>query len=908
MRSSHWERLESTYGEALELPPQERAAFLDRACGGDAEFRGEVDAMLAEAPAHRSLRLEGRLLIDVHSHGGPGDAPRDPNVGRRIGAWRLVRRLGRGGMATVYLAEREDAQFQQHVAIKIGRPSFGEGDAPARFRIERQVLASLVHPHIARLLDGGVTDDGHAYIVMEYVEGLSITDHCSTAAVSLTDRLKLFQVVCLAVQHAHRNLIVHRDLKPGNIMVSSQGEVKLLDFGIAKLLDPRALGVSAVATRGDVRPMTLEYAAPEQIAGGAITTATDVHALGIVLYELLTGWRPFDAPTPTEVERRIAAEVPVSPSVAVRHRARAGALRGITSDLDTIVQMALRKEPERRYGSAGQLADDLERFLQGRPVIAQGDTVGYRARKFVSRHRVAVTAAAVIMMLLAAFGLVSAVQARRLAAERDAADRERARAEQVLAALTEMFRVTDPAVTPASGAVPVADLLRQGEDLARRQFAGQPAVGARLAHALGRIHATRSEYEHARTLFEEALNAQRSLAGDDDALTIEIFHDLAVLVGHMGEKDRAEALLRESLDRHRRRYGERHDKVAQALQDLAELTTDRGVRERLYRDALAMRRAGRAGDDAAVAWAMSQLASHLNGAGKLDEAMALQRDAVAMLQRTVGERHPRHLLALGELAQLLNRANQLDEAEATNRRLLEMQREVFGSQSFQVAESLNSLGVNLATRGEYASAEVLLAESFTVHLAVFGEGHWRTANTARNVGRVFELQRRYGEALEWLTRAASIFERAEGRVTQSSLYIRAQAGLVMLRLDRGAEAERTLRNALTGLEAVAQEAGESRLADARVWLGRVLVEQGQAPQASGFLRPAVGYRDRALGPTHPRAAEAQCELARALAGQGHRDESKALLDACWPIYQKWGLADPVVVRALSRLVQATGGG
>jgi serine/threonine-protein kinase len=897
MTATRWHRLESIYLDAAARPPAARTAFLDDACGGDAELRHEIEAMLAEATPERSLEVERRLVVDVAAAPG-GTAPADPLIGRRIGPWRLERCIGRGGMATVYQVAREDAAFQQRAALKVGRPAFGDADAD-RFRIERQILANLNHPNIARLLDGGVTDGGQPYLVMEFVAGEPITAYCATRRLSIADRLRLFNLVCLAVQHAHRNLIVHRDLKPGNILVTADGEVKLLDFGIAKLLDAAALGLHAAPTREHVRPMTLEYAAPEQVAGGPITTATDVHALGVLLYELLTGSRPYDAPTTSDIERRITTEAALAPSLAAR-TLPATVTRELRGDLDTVVLMALRKEPERRYASAGQLAEDLERYLAGRPVLAQCDTVAYRVRKFAGRHRWGVAAAVLFVTTLIGFAVVTALQARRLAIERDTVDAERARAEQVLAALTDMFRMSDPSVTPAGSALPVAELLRQGEELARRQFAGQPQVRARLALALGRIHAARSEYEQARSLLESALaTAQSDVV--DATLRTEIAHELAVLIGHMGDAATAEARLRDSLANLRRLYGTPHARVAQALQDLADVTADKDASAALHREALVQWRMLHPGDHPDVAWAMSRSAAQLIGAGKLDDAEPLARNAVDMFARTVGDRHPRYLQALGELAQLLNRRNLLDEAGATHRRLLGIQREVFGEQSFQVAETLNSLGVNQATRGQYAAAESTVAESFAVHTALFGEAHWRTANVARNLGRVFELQRRFEEAEAWLVRASTLYERAEGRVTHNTHYIRGQIGLVQLRLGRMAEAERTLRSALTGLEAQAAAAGESRLADVRLWLGRVLVESGRPAGAEPLLRAAVAYRDRALGPEHPRAAEARCELARALAALGRRQESAALLATSQAIYESWGLADPVIITALRGL-------
>ena len=380
--------------------------------------------MLAAAGPDRALAIE-RFIVDRAVEAGDVG----PLIGSRLGPWRLVGVLGRGGMGTVYRAERADGHYRQEVAVKILGSGPCDPYAIDRFRTERQVLAHLTHPNIAGLLDGGFAPDGTPYLVMELVDGVPISEWCAAQRLPLEARLRLFRVVCDAVQHAHRALVVHRDLKPSNIFVSQSGIVKLLDFGIAKLLDPGAWDVGSVATRADLRLITPEYAAPEQRRDGHITTATDVYALGVVLYELLTGLRPRELTgstrsshpqdlvpspviAPSEVVRRFTSNrstlertrestaTDVTWSVADRRRL----FRRIRGDLDRIVLNALREEPERRYASAGQLGEEIERFLAGRAVLAQPDTVGYRARKFVGRNRLAVTAAAVFISCIVAFG------------------------------------------------------------------------------------------------------------------------------------------------------------------------------------------------------------------------------------------------------------------------------------------------------------------------------------------------------------------------------------------------------------------------------------------------------------------------------------------------------------------------
>jgi eukaryotic-like serine/threonine-protein kinase len=392
MDLEHWEQVKKIFAGALDSP--DREAYLDATCSGNPTLRRYADQLLRAHSLEPGL-LERRFIPDED----PEHPPADALIGRRVGAYVIARKIGQGGMGAVYLAERDD-DFTQQVALKLIRPGLQSAELVSRFRTERQILANLQHAGIARLLDGGVTDDGHPYLVMEYVDGVPITTFCDENRLPISERLRLFGEVCAAVQFAHRNLVVHRDLKPSNILVTGSGDVKLLDFGIAKLLDPSSGDRSIAWTRAEMRLLTPEYAAPEQVRGETITTATDVYSLGVLLYELLTGRRPFrlSEQVAAEVERLICEETPVPPSTAVAafetvvHPGGRSELltldrvsearcthpvrlrRVLRGDLDNVVMMALRKESERRYASAERFAEDIERYLSGRPIIARKDT------------------------------------------------------------------------------------------------------------------------------------------------------------------------------------------------------------------------------------------------------------------------------------------------------------------------------------------------------------------------------------------------------------------------------------------------------------------------------------------------------------------------------------------------------
>lgn len=399
MPSSAWERIETIFLEAADLPRDRQQAFLDQACAGDAGLRREVQSLLD------SDRKSGEKITRAVEDEAQSLFGLSPVVGSRLGAWRVVREIGRGGMGAVYLATRDDDQFQKTVAIKLVKRGMDTADVQRRFHHERQILAALDHPNIARLIDAGASADGRSFFVMEYVEGQPIDTYCRDHSLSLGDRCRIFLKVCEAVSHAHRNLVVHRDLKPGNIFVAPDGTPKLLDFGVAKLLDPNAdpqLNVTGMPAR----LLTPQYASPEQVMGRPVNTSTDVYSLGAVLYELLTGAcaQHLDSTSPAEIERVICLQEVPPPSAAKP---------GIPSDLDNIVMMAMRKDPARRYQSVDQFAGDIHRYLDGRPILARKDSLAYRAGKFVSRHRIMIAAASLVALSLVGGIVIAVSQARR---------------------------------------------------------------------------------------------------------------------------------------------------------------------------------------------------------------------------------------------------------------------------------------------------------------------------------------------------------------------------------------------------------------------------------------------------------------------------------------------------------------
>ncbi len=631
MDPAPWKKVEEIFDAALQHPRAARAEVVAAACGGDEGLCQEVLSLLESADTAEDY------FTDLASRTGVAPAAEvDGNrlIGRTVGRYRLVRVLGGGGMGIVFLAERDDQQFEKEVALKLLRLGVGSGEGLQRFLRERQILARLEHPGIARLLDGGVTDDGTPYYVMEYVEGLPIDRFCDAHRLTVDARLDLFLRVCEAVEHAHRHLVVHRDLKPGNILVDADGRVKLLDFGIARVLDEVD---SATGTKlsGLARPMTLAWASPEQVRGEPITTASDVHALGLLLYALLTGFHAYrrEFTSSSDAERVICQEEPTQPSGRLAEAgddeqrrigdARGASLLGLRSvlagDLDAIVMMALRKEPERRYASVSHLEDDVRRFRQGLPVQAHRDSLRYRVSRFVRRNRLAVGAAASILIMLVAlvalaieYGVSSAAHGRELA-------QEAATTQQVSDFLVELFRSADP-VEGFGDTVRARAILDEGA-LRLADTDVRPDIRARMMTALALVYYNLGLYDDAASLHRAALALQREVYGPEHPEVAETLTHLAdAYFGNRAFED-AEPLYREALLLYRR-LGTDPLSTATALQGLARVQRELGQADSakaMLNEVLALRRAALGDDHFQTLWA------------ELDVAYALRGEAIPTL-------------------------------------------------------------------------------------------------------------------------------------------------------------------------------------------------------------------------------------------------------------------------------------
>lgn len=714
-----WQKLTALFDAALAVPAAERTAFLDDACAGEPELRAELDALLAvhdadadgtdlASPAHQ---LAPELAASLVGH----DPEPDPDLGgQRVGSYELRELIGRGGMADVYRAGRADAQYERDVAVKLMKPGLRIDDVERRFRLERQILARLEHPNIATLLDGGVSGDGRPFLVMPYVKGRPITEHADHADLGVRARVALLRTVCEAVQFAHANLVVHRDLKPSNILVTDAGDVRLLDFGIAKLLDPDSLDMTMALT-GDGRLLTPEYAAPEQVRGEAITTATDVHALGVLLFELLTGHRPYRGDTVLALHRAVCDDQAPRPSTLTA--------QPLDADLEAIVMMALRKEPQRRYASAGQLGDDLGHYLAGQPVTARPDTMGYRLRKFLGRNRVAVAAAAVVTMALVGATVFATSQASARARALAVAEAERERSEQLNDFLIDIFRESEPG---AGGEVTARQLLDAGARRIDFALDAHPRVQASMAQAIGEAYGALGLFNQADSLIARALDTRRAVLPDDHpdlASALQSQGSLRISQGRYDEAaaayDAAAAIL-EAADQPDPRA---RSFILEAQANLDILRGDHEHAGRYLDEARTLLEADAEGNRRRLAgiWRLyGRLAADQR---EWDQALASHRRALALWPDSLVHRHPRYYDLLESVALTLSNVGEVDSALALHRETLAGRRRMMGPTHPTVGYSLHNLGRELATLGDHAGAIPYYQEAIAIREAALGAEH-----------------------------------------------------------------------------------------------------------------------------------------------------------------------------------------
>jgi serine/threonine-protein kinase len=865
MQESRWDRLQRLFGEALALDPAQREPFVARACAGESALADELRALLRSDAAGGDpvkavvAQAAGRWLA--------GD--RRALVGRQLGPWRVVAHIADGGMGAVYRAERADGQYEQQVAVKVLNPALVSAESRGRFQTERQILARLAHPLIARLLDGGSTEDGAPYLVMEFVDGEPIDAWCGRHAPDTAARLRLFVQVCRAVDFAHHNLVVHRDLKPGNILVDAHGAPRLLDFGIARLVDAEA------ATRTGDTVLTPTHASPEQITGGAITTATDIYALGVLLYDLLTGRLPHAPTTGSAVAmaRAIVETQPPRPSSAVTlgssRRLQEAQRRGerltperlareLQGDLDNIVLMALRKEPQRRYATARDLADDIERFLAHRPVSARPDTLAYRGAKLLRRHPVAVLASAAALVLSLAG---AAAFTWRLAEERDRALAAERSARRTAEFTSSLLRGTG-ANEEASRRISVRELLDKAAQRVAEELKEDPEVASRMRSALGSAYHSWGAYTEAQRELESALADLRAQHPGPHADVAEVLSLLGTVAHDRGELEAGLEWARQA-ETMWRAVGD-PAQHAIALTDVA--LSLNGLRRRaeaepVFREALARQRQAYGGDHKEIAWTLNNLAWGLHAMGRLDEAAGYYEEALAMLRR-LGAPNVELFQTLNNLAGLYGDRGDVETAERMLREVLALVEGLYGpSGHAAVARAHSALGVLEIERGRFEEAARNTRTALEANRKLLGERHTWTAITMQTHAIALLGLGRLDEAEALLQRSLAV--RREVLPPGHADTISSHFGLARVAVAHGelALAERELR---TAMDVIAKIAAPDRLQrDAvELLLGRVVALQGRREEGRAIAVAGVKRRQQTMPAGHHRrlAAEAGIDL------------------------------------------------
>lgn len=774
-------------------------------------------------------------------------------------------------MGRVYLAHRADDQFEQQVAIKVGAQRLVDPMTQARLRAERQILANLAHPNIAKLFDGGTTSEGVPYLVMEYVDGVPIDAYCDANRLSVAERLELLRTVCDAIHYAHQNLVIHRDIKAANVLVTEDGVPKLLDFGIAKLIDHEGR-VDDGLTREGVAVLTPANAAPEQIRQQAITTATDTYALGLLMYRLLTGTPAFELTScaPVEFARIVCEHPPTPPSQLFTQLARADATlaqeiaadrrspvkslaRLLRGDIDTIVMKALRKEPHRRYGSCLELADDIHRHLQSLPIEARADSQLYKARKFVQRHALGVASATGALVTLLVFAIVLSVQNERITAERD-------HAVAVSRFLEEIFTTPDPA--NARGLDKTAkEILAVGAERIRKDLGDRPEVQSELMETIGRVYLNLGEYTPSIDMLEASLALRLATLGPDHPDVARGRNQLAEALIRKAEYGRARELLEQSFAINRAKRGASSPEVATNLYNLAEL--------------------------------------HL-ATGELDAAEAAANQSIAIYV-PLGTAHGIELAeAKNTLSRILQVRGQLDDTERLLRESIEIVEATGGSDHPLLAYYLQNLGVLLQSQGEFDAAELALQQSLETTRRVLGEKHDLVATTRSIQGGLLHQRGAFAEAEDAYREALAIDSERRGPAHPYVGYDLTGLAILLHDMGRLDEAEETLRRAL-GIYAVSLDDDHQYIASALTELGAVLVSRGDAGDAVPLLTEALRIRRLDYPDDNVLTAATMLELGSALLETGRRGEAQDLILDAAGILQ--GRNDRRAQRAIAALAQ-----
>lgn len=936
-----WSKAQALFLRCADLPAAERDELLEPACAGEPALRAMVENLLRGDQAPDDYReAVGRA---VQGRIGEAAAHRQ---GMQIGAYTLASRIAEGGMGVVYLAHRSDRRFEQRVAIKLLPTVLASRDLKQRLLVERQILADLNHPNIASLLDGGETGDGVPWLAMEYIDGLPIDEYCDNQRLTVDQRIAIFLQVCTAVHYAHSNLVIHRDLKPSNILVTRDGVPKLLDFGIAKLLDARNSSRTMAMTVAGARLLTPRHASPEQINGEPITTASDVYSLGLLLYDLLCGSFPYEIPdtaSAAEFERRIVEDDPRPPSsrlasdtsgdIARRRSTTATELRGrLRGDLDTIVLKALRKETAARYSTARELSNDLGHAAAHRPILARPPTRGYLLSRFWLRHRTA--AMGVLATLVALIGGATAATVgffRATEAEQHALVEAR-NADATADFLVGLFQEAHPD-TSAGNERSVREILAIGLERVDIELADSPMARARVLETLSGVYKGLAEYPRAEALQRRALELHRATLQDDRAGEARLLNDLGDLLRIQSQHEHAAALMRESLAIHAS-LGRISEDWADALNNLGLVSEEMGVQgeatARLF-EALEMRRQLFDPPHEKIANSLQNLAWHYARGVDLDKAEQYGLENLAMRVAVYGAVHPRVAAAEMQLSRIYKQQGRWDEAESAARRSVAIAEQIFESGHPDLTFPLYELAGVLHARGRLGEARDLFARIVAWERVSLGpDSHDLGMSIKAYASVLFEFAD-YAEAESLLRESLGIFETLPGGSTRGLRNTETLLGRVLIETGRLEEAAAMLG---ADKDVVAPDGGPGTIRDPRrlalvdyflamgqvdeanelldgmadspevlLAKGRVLRAEGQAAAAAEVLDALLRQLSSRWGTPHWQAARARAELGRARLDAGALEAGRSDLETAQAaLAAQLGAAHPEVLRIKADLL------
>ncbi len=867
MDSARWLRISAVFDAVVEASEADRAALLTDLCAGDRDLRNDVEALLAADIHGEFVAAQAADMRALAAATWMRDQDVAAAEGTLIGAWRVVREIGRGGMGVVLLVDRADGQYEQRAALKLIKRGMDSEAVVARFLRERQILARLSHPNIARLLDGGLSADGRSYLVMEYIEGAPLLHYCAQHQLGLSARIHCVLQICAALQFAHRQLVVHLDIKPSNVLVTESGEVRLLDFGIARLLGSNLADAVTEPERLH-GPLTPAYAAPEQLRGEPVSTATDIYSLGCLIYELLVGQLPFDASAVVNHDASCKAPnrtQPEAPSRAMLSGADTNTLvaaRSLRGDLDVIVLKAMQPEPERRYVTVEALAQDLRNHLQGRPIAARRDSALYRTGKFVRRHRVGVALAAVCVLAL----LVTTGAALWEAANSRAQAR---RAEAVTDFVVDIFRVADPRGTPGGNKFSAKDVLDSGAKRLDASLVTQPQLAASLAEVLGKVYLELGEYDRAIALLRRSLRLRED-SGQGGGVPADTFAMLARAQYEKGDYAAALLSAKQALDGHRVQGKAASPAIAKDLALHGEIARRQGDfpnAELLLQQALATSRATLVAPHAQIAAQLNQLATLYSDMHRLPDGIALTKEALAMFRSLYGENHLDVAENLVNLAVFNMQSGRVAEALPSFDEAIAIYRRLLPADHPMLAEALAGNARAFDRLGRYREAEPLYLEALAMQRRVLGNQHPALAATLNNLAVLHFHEDDYAGSADYSRQAMAIWA-AQGKPEHPFALI-SKSHLAVAVRESGdlVQAEQIGREVL---DARRRLPGENHLAVSLSLddLGVTLRLSGHAGEAVALQRQARDMRANVPGlpPMESAIAQVQYGLSESAAG------------------------------------------